>query len=125
MIVRCVQILGTATGKPLNNHPGIRIGSDYPVLEVYANQHGLKFRIFNPEIGPHGIAGHALWGAGMFEMVSVKIPSRWIASISLQGQLTLAPSAWLYPNFWDEFFDGASNAIDIFDREVKFLLAEA
>ncbi len=124
MIVRCVRIIGTATGRSLSEHPGIRLGVEYPVLEVYASRRGLQYRIYNPEIGPNGFPGHGLWGAEMFEIVSVRIPACWVPVVSLEGKFVLAPSSWLRPNFWDDYFDAVPTATAVFDREVERILAD-
>ncbi|MBO2454542.1 hypothetical protein J4573_46165 [Actinomadura barringtoniae] len=126
MIVRCVRILGTASGKPLKEHPSIQVGAEYPVLEIIASHHGVKFRIFNPKIDhQHKIVGHALWGAGMFEIVSDRIPSSWTAKVHPNGSLILSLPAWHGEEFWDEFFDGEPAAVAAFERGKDLILNEA
>lgn len=128
MIVQCVRIIGSATGKPMSEHSGIQVGGKYLVLEVYAGLRApitTKFRVLNIEDeAQNGSLQPALWAVGMFEVLSDRVPSCWTAQIT-DDQLLLAPLAWRHPRFWDEVWDGVPAALSVFEEQKALILAEA
>jgi hypothetical protein len=64
----------------------------------------------------------------MFSVTDDRLPSTWRAAISRDGELDLAPSAWLSEQFWGEYYSEtreiALKAHDVFEREVAALEAE-
>ncbi|MEU7580140.1 hypothetical protein AB0B50_21385 [Streptomyces sp. NPDC041068] len=109
MIVRCTQIISPTSGKVVSDHPGIRIGAEYPVLEVITTTRQVLLRL--PE-RPDVLAERdspALWDAAMFSVLSSRMPDCWVAGLD-DGQLTLAPKEWQRAGFWDDYFDGELSA---------------
>ncbi|MEV5177407.1 hypothetical protein AB0L10_41660 [Streptomyces flaveolus] len=115
MIVRCVQIISPTSGEVVSDHPGIRIGVEYPVLEVITTVRGVLLRI--PE-RPNVTAERdtpGLWDAAMFTVVSSRLPDCWVAELE-DGQLTLAPKEWQRPGFWEDYFDDEPSACAEYER---------
>lgn len=71
--------------------------------------------------------GPTWWPMEMFESVSTRIPSNWIAQLRQDGSLHLAPESWLQPGFWEDFFDNQreGDAADTFRRELEVIRREA
>ncbi|MFJ9914712.1 hypothetical protein [Actinacidiphila glaucinigra] len=122
MIVRCVQIISPATGKVVSDHPGIRVGSEYPVLEVLTTASRVLLRI--PErldiTGERESPG--LWDAAMFTVVSDRMPECWVAGLE-EGRLTLAPQEWQRLGFWEDYFDDVPAAVAEYERLRAEILA--
>ncbi|MET8573108.1 hypothetical protein [Streptomyces sp. NPDC004783] len=115
MIVRCVQIISPTSGEAVSDHPGIRIGVEYPVLEVITTVRGVLLRI--PERPNVTVERDApgLWDAEMFTVVRSRMPDCWVAELG-NGQLTLAPKEWQRPGFWDDYFDDEPSACAEYER---------
>lgn len=45
MIVRCIEIIRPGTSTVVNEHPGVGIGEEYPVLGVLAARHRILLRL--------------------------------------------------------------------------------
>jgi hypothetical protein len=124
MIVRCIQIISPATGEIVNDHPLIRVGAEYPVLEVLTTANRVLLRI--PELfdTTEYRDSPGLWDAAMFTVVSSRMPSCWVAELE-DGSMTLAPREWQRAGFWDDYFDVVPAAVDEYDRLRAAILAEA
>ncbi|MCF3136649.1 hypothetical protein [Streptomyces olivochromogenes] len=124
MIVRCIQIISPATGKVVTDHPAIRVGAEYPVLEVSTTARRVELRI--PELldTTDYRDRPGLWDAAMFTVVSSRMPSCWVAELE-DGRLTLAPREWQRAGFWEDYFDGVPAAVDDYDRLKAEILADA
>lgn len=111
MIVRCEHIINPVTGEADNDHPGMRIGAEYPVLEVITTAQGVLLRIPDPaDSAPGTFDSPGLWDASMFTVVSDRVPDCWVAGLD-DRRLTLAPREWQRLGFWEDFFDGATTAV--------------
>lgn len=124
MIVRCFQIISPASGKVVSNLPGIRIGAEYPVLEVITTAGRVLLRI--PE-RPDLLVERdtpGLWDAAMFTVVSRRAPACWVAGLE-DGQVTLAPKEWQRPGFWEDYFDGEPTAGAEYERFRAEALSQA
>jgi hypothetical protein len=66
MIVRCVQIISPTAGTVVEDHPAIRVGREYPVLEVLAGSGRVLFRILDEVVRPDEYDSPGLWDAAMF-----------------------------------------------------------
>ncbi|MFJ2234895.1 hypothetical protein [Streptomyces sp. NPDC087859] len=124
MIVRCIQIISPATGEVVTDHPAIRVGADYPVLEVLTGANRVLLRI--PELvdTTEYRDRPGLWDAAMFTVVSNRMPSCWVAELE-DGRLTLAPREWQRAGFWDDYFDDVPAAVAEYDRLRAEILADA
>ncbi|MCT9094358.1 hypothetical protein N4G70_36835 [Streptomyces sp. ASQP_92] len=124
MIVRCVHIISPTTGEVVTDHPAIRVGAEYPVLEVITTGNKVLLRI--PELldTTEYRDSPGLWAAAMFTVVSSRMPSCWVAELR-DGRLTLAPREWQRAGFWDDYFDVVPAAVDDYDRLRAEILADA
>ncbi|PJN36695.1 hypothetical protein CG747_32780 [Streptomyces sp. CB02959] len=124
MIVRCIQIISPTSGEVVNDHPGIRVGVEYPVLEVITTASRVLIRI--PE-RPDVLVERdspGLWDAAMFTVVSGQLPDCWVAGLE-DGQVTLAPKEWQRSGYWEDYFDGEPSAGADYERLRAEVLSQA
>ncbi|MCX4617992.1 hypothetical protein ACFZAB_31185 [Streptomyces albogriseolus] len=124
MIVRCTHIISPVTGEVENDHPGIRIGTEYPVLEVLTKPDQVLLRIPDRLGTTEYRDTPSLWDAAMFTVVSDRMPRCWVAELE-EGRLTLAPCAWQRPGFWEDYFDDMPAAVEEYDRLKAEILADS
>ncbi|MGW0876589.1 hypothetical protein ACWD3J_39835 [Streptomyces sp. NPDC002755] len=124
MIVRCVKIIQPGTSAVVSEHPGVRIGEEYPVLEVSAARPHVLFRLPDRSARRDEFDSPGLWDAAMFEIMSDRMPTCWVAALN-DGRLTLAPQEWQRPGFWEDFFDHLPDAVAAYDRLKAQIIAEA
>ncbi|MFI8817355.1 MULTISPECIES: hypothetical protein [unclassified Streptomyces] len=119
-----MQIVSPTSGEVVNEHPGIRVGVEYPVLEVITTQRQVLLRI--PERSDVMVERDSpgLWDASMFTVVNGRMPDCWEAGLE-DGRLTLAPKAWQRPGFWDDYFDGEPSAGDEYERLRTEIISQA
>jgi hypothetical protein len=70
VIVRCHQIVSPATRKVLQDHPAIRVGVEYPVLEIVISADRVLLRIPDRLDTSADRDSPGLWDAAMFTVVS-------------------------------------------------------
>ncbi|MET9793710.1 hypothetical protein [Streptomyces canus] len=102
----------------------MRIGEEYPVLEVSAARLHVLFRLPDRSARQDEIDSPGLWDAAMFEIVSDRMPTCWVTALN-DGRLTLAPQEWQRPGFWEDFFDHLPDAVAEYDRLKAQIIAEA
>lgn len=88
----------------------LEVGSQYPVLEVYAKSgksNMLRIEYSNQELP-------ALYDSRMFEVVSELIPVDWCVTSGVSGSLKFGPRAWIVPGFWEAFMDREPWAVDAY-----------
>ncbi|MFB7911902.1 hypothetical protein ACFC1T_36255 [Kitasatospora sp. NPDC056076] len=88
----------------------MRIGEEYPVLEVFAARSRILFRLPDRSARRNEIDSPGLWDADMFEVVSDRMPTCWVTGLE-DGRLTLAPREWQRPGFWEDYFDHVPGAV--------------
>lgn len=115
MIVRRVRVLSLVTGRVVSDHAGIRVGADYPVLEVLAKQDKVLLRLPDQAARPGDYETPGLWAADMFAVVSDRIPSCWTARLA-DGLLPLTPREWQRAGFWEDYLDHGSAVVAEHDR---------
>ncbi|WP_406432670.1 hypothetical protein OHB00_07915 [Streptomyces sp. NBC_00631] len=108
----------------MSEHPGVRIGEEYPVLEVSAARARILFRLPDRSARQDDVDSPGLWDADMFEIVSDRMPTCWVTGLG-NGWLTLAPREWQRPGFWDDYFDHVPDAVAEYDRLKIRIIAEA
>jgi len=104
MIVRVVKIVNPLGGA-VAEHPSLRVGADYLVLDIYVNRRSQMIRVLDDEGGIPGT-----WPIEMFEVRSPRLSSTWGAAIDhYEGgaALHLGPVPWLRPGFWPDYVDRA------------------
>ncbi|ADI12450.1 hypothetical protein SBI_09332 [Streptomyces bingchenggensis BCW-1] len=124
MIVRCIQIISPIFGEVVSHHPAMRVGADYPVLEMVTASDRALFRIPDPaDSEPGFFDSPGLWDAAMFTVVSGRLPACWVAGLA-DGLLTLAPREWQRAGYWEDYFDGVPEAVAEYDRLKADILAQ-
>jgi hypothetical protein len=53
------------------------------------------------------------------------IPSNWTAKVSESGTLEIAPATWHVEGFWEAYYNGDSEAQQVYTEELKMVLGEA
>ncbi|MEY9965938.1 hypothetical protein ABIA33_003993 [Streptacidiphilus sp. MAP12-16] len=124
MIVRCIQIISPATGAVVSDHPAMRIGAEYPVLEVLAGNDRVLFRIPDQAGSREYYDSPGLWNAAMFAVVSERLPTCWVAELK-NGNLSLAPREWQRAGFWEDYFDHVPAAVAEYERLKAAILTES
>lgn len=119
MKVVCRRLVSATIGEQLRSSPWLTIGRQYVVLEIEASPvRGVSFRLEGDEPGP------GLWDSRLFELVTENVPSVWTAGLSESGVLTLAPTSWQRSGFWESYFDGVPEAVDVFESARDAILAD-
>jgi hypothetical protein len=124
VIVRCIKIISPANSTVVSEHPSIRVGEEYPVLEVYADRARVRFRLPGRPSSWDTFETPGIWDAAMFEVVSDRTPACWTGRLD-DGRLTLAPSEWQRPGFWEDYFDHLPAAVAEYQRLKAQIIAEA
>lgn len=122
MRVRCIKIIHPQTGETVPEHPGIRVGSVYPVLEMITGPDYWNIRVLtedDEETDPG-----SLWAPEMFETIDAQVPSSWTLVLQ-DGHMRLAPALWQRPGFWTDFFDNVPQALKDFQIAKRQLLDSA
>ncbi|MFF4384472.1 hypothetical protein [Kitasatospora sp. NPDC001547] len=108
----------------MSEHPAIRVGEEYPVLEVFAARSRILFRLPDRSARRDEIESPGLWDADMFEIVSERMPTCWVTALK-DGRLTLAPREWQRPGFWEDYYDHEPDAVAEYDLLKARIIAEA
>ena len=112
MRVVCVRFVDPATREERVEAPWLTLDEEYPVLAIdVLPDKRVLFRIESDDDGTP-----ALFDAEMFVESSSAIPPTWQVRLRAGGSLEIAPSAWLRPGFWDEFFDRVPEAVEIYEK---------
>ena len=131
MKVRCLKIIDVS-GEELGEHPALKVGHEYTVLEISAQPKGqVSLRVHYPghTISTDGPPG--LWRTEMFEVLSPTIPSNWqvtIGGASSPGYTRIAPESWHRPGFWEDLIDWSplsARAQEDYERELAVILRES
>lgn len=131
MKVRCVRILqgGHHGGRDITDEPfskTVVVGGEYVVLGILCQaEAGAMYSILRHDVYP-GLAPASLTSE-MFEIISPKIPTSWVA-VDYYGDgrvIALEPEAWTDPpDFFERKLAGEAGLIDVFVAEVERLYAE-
>ncbi len=124
MIVKCNKIISPTTGEDLDEQSTWLIkDNEYLVLALsFSNNGGIN--IF---IQTHHYDEPGFFSANGFEFVSQKIPSNWInIAYEYDEVITnfILPKSWSYGEFFDELEAQNTNAIALYNQEVKNMYIE-
>lgn len=120
MKVRCIKLVNPNTGSAEKKNSWLTIGRIYHVLSVEKDVcHSVQYRLT-------GDANDipALHDAGQFEVVSNKIPSNWVVNVEQGGSVEFAPLKWISWGYWEKYFDGEVEAIQVYKEESRRILEE-
>ena len=113
MKVKCTQLLDEDTGNNLDDSSWLSVGNVYHVLSVNVEYGSpVKFQL----IGDDGTTP-AYHDANQFEIVTNNIPEGWIIDFVSKSYFRLFPKAWSKPGFWEAYFDGEPDAVELFNSE--------
>ncbi len=120
MKVRCIELLDEDTGEVLDSSSWLTVGKVYHVLSVNMED-GLpiKFQLVSDD---EQIP--AYHDANQFEIITNIIPKGWIADFVSKSHFRLSPKAWSQPGFWEAYFDGEPEAIELFNAEKNRIFGE-
>lgn len=123
MKVKCISLLN-ATGKPVESSPWLTIGKVYHVLSILRGENGdTSYQIVtNDRDGGIDSLGHH--PAACFEIVSQFKPSNWRERVIKGSAIETSPVPWQREGFWEDLYDGDSQANLIFERERNLILSE-
>jgi hypothetical protein len=88
---------------------------DYIVLSIERSGESMKFRIASEMNGTP-----VLFDSAIFEVVDEAQPGTWIATPTEAG-IERSPEPWTVTGFWERFFDGEPDAVQIFKEESEKL----
>lgn len=105
---------GTYTRPITQGADCLREGHEYHVVEVHATADGrnmFRIEVSSDELPP-------LFDSRLFEVTNGSIPSHWVVSVGVQGDITVGPAEWeTTPGFWDAFIDGEPWAATLYRSE--------
>ena len=120
MKVRCQRIITEHTQQQQDTSPWLTIGKEYIVLaiEIYStkNLYLLVDDSSNQAPGLHD--------AKQFQVVTHHVPSNWEINPGDVEVVTIGPKAWQKSSFWEECYDGAPKALEIYKREARVIYEE-
>ncbi|MBE0367050.1 hypothetical protein PAUR_a0347 [Pseudoalteromonas aurantia 208] len=65
-----------------------------------------------------------MYKADQFEMISNVLPLNWVVSYDADSYFELAPKSWITPGFWEAYFDGEPEAIQLFNTEKNIIFKQ-
>ena len=118
MKVRCIKLLDEQTGESLTSRSWLTVGKVYHVFSINM-QYGLpvKFLLFSDDVQTP-----AYHDANQFEVVTRTIPAEWIIDFESESYFKLTPKAWSKPGFWEDYFDGVPEAVELFNVEKESIV---
>lgn len=120
MKVKCIKIYNESKNEFLTQSKSLTIGKIYIVLEmlIYQDKKILYRLARDSDETP------ALFNAVQFNIASHDIRPNWgIYSLSNDAMI-FTPKAWIDPGFWEKYFDGEHEVLEIFNREVSKIIHE-
>lgn len=112
MRVRCVRLIDERTGSTIQASPWLTVGKTYTVLQIFISVGGaIKFRMIGDDSRTP-----ALHHFSQFEIVSSVISGCWGANFDADSFLEIGPRAWFQRGFWEDYFEGRSEAVAVFER---------
>lgn len=118
-----VRLLSDCAEGELGTVPGVsalRRDVEYVVLELYCDHDGPNY--FRIEHARDQIPG--LFDARVFEVIDSSVHSSWELSLRSGGSLLIAPALWHRVGFWEEYLDGAAEAIRAYNLARASLMGE-
>ncbi|MFO1257940.1 MAG: hypothetical protein U1E78_05975 [Gammaproteobacteria bacterium] len=123
MIVRCIKIISSATGKDLGDKsPWLTVGSEYFVFALrlsIRHKGDLQYLIETDQDGELGF-----FSSSQFKIVSGYLPSTWKANYDVDGCFVLMPPSWFSEAFLEGMDEGTDEAMALFEKEKLLMLKE-
>ncbi|ASN20167.1 hypothetical protein [Arthrobacter sp. YN] len=121
MKVRCTQLLTNDGRGTLESSPWLTLDAEYHVVSLLAYPGGrvlLRLLADNEN-------GLALFDSTAFITVDGTVPDSWEARIREGGTLVFAPTSWLVPGFWEDYYDGDPAAAEAVRQELNKIIGGA
>lgn len=120
MKVKCIYLVDKISGAQTKKDGWLTVDGIYHVLTVML-EYGqrLKFQL----IGDDGRTP-AFFDASQFEIISDVIPSNWNITFQRNNYFALEPKSWSRPGFLEDYFNGVSEAVLLFESERKKIIEE-
>ena len=81
-------------------------GEEYAVLAIEPLSGGVPaYRIASSQGTP------ALFEASLFAITDPRVDESWVVQYNESGEISLVPEEWNSPGFWEDYFDGKSDAV--------------
>ena len=98
----------------------VTLGKIYTVLEIFVGGGcEISFRILTDDRNSPG-----LQPASQFEIVSTHVPREWQINFVSGSHLEMAPGPWLRDGFWEDYFNGESEAKRIFSKVAQSIIEQ-
>jgi ribosomal protein S27AE len=104
-------------GRPQDESSWLTLGKLYDVLVVMRDKNGWRLRLLGDE--PNTTV---LFPLDQFEVVNPTLARSWIAVWEENGLFELTPAPWTQLGFWDSYYNGETNAIQIFEEETNKII---
>ncbi len=120
MKVECIKITDPETGSFIEKNSWLTVGNVYQVLSVLiADSSSVEYRLLSDDGYTPGI-----YEASQFKILSNKLALSWVCNYEDGVYFELAPKPWIRSGFWEDYFDGEPEAINIFNLEKKKIFQE-
>ena len=117
MKVRCRKLISATTNAIQSASPWLTVGKEYDVLAISIRlRKEILFQIIGDDVSQIPV----LFDSKQFEITCDQMPDNWVVSLDAESNvIELAPSRWLRPGFWEDFFNGVEGAMEDFKSEAK------
>lgn len=116
-----VNTSGTSDPKALQGITALTDGREYVVLEI-----SVRFKMatsFRVEFEEGGLRQSALFDSRAFVVTCHSMPPTWRYFQLESGSFSLRPESWNAPGFWEDYYDGDSRAIAVYEAERAAILS--
>jgi len=118
MKVECVVLTDPRTNESIEKNSWLTVGKVYQVLSVFIVDGGsIEYRLMADDGETPG-----MYKADQFKVVSDVLPPNWVINHEPDSFFEFAPKAWTKPGFWEDYFDGAPEAVELFNSEKESIL---
>jgi len=110
MKVKCTKLIDEQSEEVIKNSSWLTVSKEYHVLSINI-QYGssVKFQVISDNGTP------AFHNANQFKIVSDLIPDNWVVDFDSDGFLKFEPKEWKASEFWEQYFDGEPEAVQLFN----------
>ena len=121
MIVKCISLLD-ASGQTVDSSPWLKLKKEYVVLGIEENS--LREKCYLVETRSGKLETLGFFSSLAFKIVDKSWPETWVKE-SINGEISIAPRSWQRTGFWEDFYDGESQAVDTYRKERDKILVKA
>ena len=120
MKIKCIKIYNEHTKEYQEKGSWLTIGKEYIVLaiEIYCNR--VEYLI----VDDSNDKTPGLHQAEQFELISGVIPKNWEIMVGSIELFVIGPKAWRAIDFWNDYYEGKTSTLEIYEREAKIIYEE-